>query len=147
MKNGLLILLVSLLCSGYSTAEEVKWYDWNEAQTLAEAQNKPIMVFVYASWCHICQRMDTKVFTDAKVASFLNNNYIPVKLDAEFSGELLKEGNTYTAMKLLAEITDDQFRGIPAYVFIPKKSNKKSTLVAGLKDPQEMSKLLKKYKK
>ena len=146
MKNGVLILLVSLLCSGYSTAEEVKWYDWNEAQMLAEELNKPIMVFVHASWCHICQRMDTKVFTDAEVASFLNNKYIPVKLDAEFSGELLKDGNPYTTMKLLAEITGNQFRGIPAYIFIPKKSKKKNTLVAGLKDPKEMRKLLKKYK-
>ena len=69
-----------------------------------------------------------------------------IKLDAEFTGELQKEGNTYAPMELLAELTDNQFRGIPAYVFVPNKSNKKSKLAAGLKDPQEMKALLIKFK-
>ena len=146
MKRVALILLVSLLCSSLCLAEEVKWYDWNEAQVLAEAQNKPIMVFVYASWCHLCKRMDTKVFTNEEVASMLNENFIPVKLDAEFTGELQRDGSSFTSMELLAELTDSQFRGIPAYVFVPKKSRKKCKLDAGLKDPQEMKALLKKYK-
>jgi uncharacterized protein YyaL (SSP411 family) len=60
MKRIALILLVSLLCSNLSLAEEVKWYGWNEAQVLAEAQDKPIMIFVNASWCHLCKRMDTR---------------------------------------------------------------------------------------
>jgi thioredoxin-related protein len=146
MKRVVLILLVSLLCSSLSLAEELKWYGWNEAQVLAEEQDKPLMVFVYASWCHLCKRMDTKVFTNEEVASMLNENFIPVKLDAEFTGELQRDGNTYTSMELLAELTDNQFRGIPAYVFVPEKSGKKCKLDAGLKDPQEMKALLKKYK-
>ena len=146
MKRVALILLVSILCSSLSLAEEVKWYGWNEAQVLAEAQDKPIMVFVYASWCHLCKRMDTKVFTNEEVAAMLNEKYIPVKLDAEYTGELHWDGNTYSGMELLAELTDSQFRGIPAYVFVPKKSRKRCKLDAGLKDPQEMKALLKKYK-
>jgi len=146
MKRVALILLVSLLCSSFICAEDVKWYSWNEAQALAEAYNKPMMVFVYASWCHICKRMETKVFTNEEVAVLLNENFIPVKLDAEFTGELQMEGTTYKPIELLADLTDNQFRGIPAYVFIPRKSNKKSKLVAGLKDPQEMKALLKKFK-
>jgi thiol:disulfide interchange protein len=146
MKRVALILSVSLLFASFSNAEDVKWYSWNEAQALAEAQNKPVMVFVYASWCHLCKRMDTKVFTNEEVAVMLNEHFIPVKLDAEFTGELQKEGIAYSPMELLAELTDNQFRGIPAYVFIPKKSNKKSKLAAGLKDPKEMRALLKKFK-
>jgi len=146
MKKVALILLVSLLCSSFSQAEEVKWYSWNEAQELAKAQNKPMMVFVYASWCHLCKRMDTKVFTDEEVAAMLNENFIPVKFDAEFAGELQRDGNTYSSMELLAELTDSQFRGIPAYVFVPKRSGKKIKLDAGLKDSQEMKALLKKHK-
>ena len=146
MKRVALILIVSLLCSSLCLAEELRWYDWNEAQVLAKAQNKPMMVFVYASWCHLCKRMDTKVFTNEEVAAMLNENFIPVKLDAEFSGELERDGKTYTSMELLAELTDNQFRGIPAYVFIPEKSGKRSKLDAGLKDPKEMKALLKKYK-
>jgi len=146
MRRLVLMVLVTLACSSYSQAEEVRWYDWNEGQILAEAQNKPMMVFIHASWCHVCQRMDTRVFTDADVATSLNKNFIPVRLDAEFDGELVMGGKTFTISELLGEITGNQFRGIPAYVFIPDKSSKKNTLIAGLKDPREMSALLKKFK-
>ena len=142
MKRYIWILLIPLLCSSFSSAEEVKWLEWNEAQELSEAQDKPIMVFVYASWCHICNRMDTKVFTDEEVAALLNENYIPVKFDAEFEGELKMDGHSYTSMELLAELTDNQFRGIPSYLFISNTPGTKIRLEAGLKDPAEMRALL-----
>ena len=145
MKRIIWILLVPLLCSSFSTNEEVKWVEWNEAQELTEALDKPIMVFVYASWCHLCKRMDTKVFTNEEIAALLNENYIPVKFDAEFGGELEKDGNTYTGMELLAELTDNQFRGIPAYLFISRTSGEKARLEVGLKDPREMKTLLEEF--
>jgi thiol:disulfide interchange protein len=142
MKKMAFIFLVSLVCSSFSKAEEVRWYSWNEAHALSKTLDKPMMVFVYAKWCHLCQRMDTKVFTDKKVVALLNRKYIPVKLDAESPGALEKDGTTYTSMELLAELTDNQFRGIPAYLFIPEKTGEKCKLDAGLKDPKEMLALL-----
>lgn len=145
MKRFTWILLLSLLCISFSSAEEVKWHEWNEAQALAEASDKPIMVFVYAKWCHLCKRMDTKVFTNEEVAAMLNEKFIPVKLDAEFSGELKKNGNIFTSFELLAELTENQFRGIPAYVFISETAGGRAGLEGGLKDPEEMKALLEKY--
>lgn len=143
MKRYFWILPALLLCISFSNAEEVKWYDWNEAQALAETQDKPLMVFVYASWCHLCKRMDTRVFTNDSIAAILNENFIPVKLDAEYKGELKMNGNTFTSMELLAVLTGNQFRGIPAYLIISTAPGKKARLEAGLKDPQEMMALLK----
>jgi thiol:disulfide interchange protein len=145
MKRISWILLVSLLCISFNNADEVKWYGWDEAQALAEASDKPIMVFVYATWCHLSKRMDTKVFTNEEVAAMLNENFIPVKLDVEFTGELKKDGNTFTIEELLAELTDNQLRGIPSYLFISKTSGKKVRLEGGLKDPEEMKALLKEF--
>lgn len=147
MKRYIWILLLPLLCSSYSKPKEVKWVEWNEARELSEKLDKPIMVFVYASWCHICKRMDTKVFTDEEVAVFLNEHYIPVRLDAEFEGELIKDGNIYTSLELLAELTDDRFRGIPSFLFISQTSGEKARLEGGLKDPVEMKALLEEFEK
>jgi uncharacterized protein YyaL (SSP411 family) len=145
MKRITWILVVSLLCSAFNAAEEVKWYEWNEAQELSETLDKPMMVFVYAQWCHMCKRMDTKVFTDEDVVALLNEHFIPVKFDAEFKGELKKDGKTYTSLELLAELTANQLRGIPSYLFISKTPDKKVRLEGGLKDPQEMKALLEEY--
>jgi len=143
MKKYIWILPALLLCSGFSQAQEVKWHTWNEAQVLAETQDKPMMIFVYASWCHLCKRMDTRVFTNDSISILLNEHFIPVKLDAEYKEELKMNGKSYSSMELLAELTDNQFRGIPAYLIISKTPGQKTRLEAGLKDPQEMIALLK----
>jgi thiol:disulfide interchange protein len=145
MKRITWILMISLLCISFGKAEEVTWYDWNEAQQLTEYQQKPIMVFVYASWCHLCKRMDSKVFTDEEVAAMLNEHFIPVKLDAESKGDFQKDGDSFTGMELLAELTENNFRGIPAYLFITGETGVEVRLEAGLKDPQEMKALLQEY--
>ena len=49
----------------------------------AEAENKLVFVDVYTTWCLPCRLMDEEVFTDQKVANFLNDNFINYKVDAE----------------------------------------------------------------
>ena len=145
MKRILWLLPVLLLCSSFDEPEKVAWHEWNEAQALAEKQDKPMMVFVYAKWCHLCKRMDTKVFTNDEVADLLNENFIPVKLDAEFKGELKINGDSYTSMELLAQLTENRFRGIPAYLFISQSTDREARLEGGLKDPEEMKALLNEF--
>lgn len=43
----------------------------NQALTLAEAQNKPVMLDFYADWCVSCKEMENFTFTDAGVQQLL----------------------------------------------------------------------------
>ncbi|HEY8501432.1 MAG TPA: thioredoxin domain-containing protein, partial [Solirubrobacterales bacterium] len=62
----------------------VDWYPWgNEAFARARQENKPIFLSVGYSTCHWCHVMEEESFEDPEVAAYLNEHYVPVKVDRE----------------------------------------------------------------
>ena len=62
----------------------VAWYPWGkEALAKARNDNKPILLSIGYSTCHWCHVMRDETFEDEKVASFINRNFIPIKVDRE----------------------------------------------------------------
>jgi thiol-disulfide isomerase/thioredoxin len=47
--------------------DAIRWHSWDDGVRLARAQNKPMMVVVYADWCPKCRAL-TPVFASAEVA-------------------------------------------------------------------------------
>ena len=60
----------------------VNWREWND-ETFAGAQrsDKPILLDIGAVWCHWCHRMDADTYSHPQVAAFINENFIPIKVD------------------------------------------------------------------
>jgi thioredoxin-related protein len=56
---------------------------WNQALELAKKANKPIFLDAYTDWCGWCKVMDKETFSDAKVAAFMNANFVNVKMEME----------------------------------------------------------------
>jgi len=57
----------------------------------AAANQKPIFVDVYADWCLPCKQMDKHVFTNDKLARYLNDNFINYKMDSDGNqGDMIK---------------------------------------------------------
>ena len=62
----------------------VDWRPWGpEALAEAEAGDKPILLSVGYSACHWCHVMERESFEDADTAAYMNENFIPVKVDRE----------------------------------------------------------------
>ncbi len=62
----------------------VDWYAWgDEAFSRAQAEDKPIFLSVGYSTCHWCHVMAHESFEDEQIAAFLNEHFIPVKVDRE----------------------------------------------------------------
>ncbi len=62
----------------------VDWYAWgDEAFSRAQAEDKPIFLSVGYSTCHWCHVMEHESFEDEGIAAFLNEHFIPVKVDRE----------------------------------------------------------------
>ncbi len=59
---------------------------WEMLLKEAKKQDKLIFVDAYTTWCGPCKMMTAKVFPDAKVGDYFNENFINAKIDME-SGE------------------------------------------------------------
>ena len=63
-------------------AHEIHWREWGEdAFREAEATGKPVLLSLSAVWCHWCHVMDETTYSDEGVIAFLNEHFIPVRVD------------------------------------------------------------------
>jgi uncharacterized protein YyaL (SSP411 family) len=62
----------------------VDWYPWGEeAFQKAKKENKPIFLSIGYSTCHWCHVMARESFEDEDMAEFINQVFVPVKVDRE----------------------------------------------------------------
>jgi uncharacterized protein YyaL (SSP411 family) len=62
----------------------VDWYPWGpEALQKAKALDRPIFLSIGYSTCHWCHVMEHESFENAEIAAFLNEHFVPVKVDRE----------------------------------------------------------------
>ena len=62
----------------------VDWWPWSDEALLAAAQeNKPIFLSIGYSSCHWCTVMEGEAFSDEAIATYLNANFLPIKVDRE----------------------------------------------------------------
>ena len=62
----------------------VNWFSWGEeAFERARATNRPILLSVGYSTCHWCHVMERESFEDEEIAQYINEYFIPIKVDRE----------------------------------------------------------------
>jgi uncharacterized protein len=62
----------------------VDWYPWDEeARERAAALDRPILLSIGYSSCHWCHVMERESFEDPETAQFMNEHFVPVKVDRE----------------------------------------------------------------
>jgi uncharacterized protein len=62
----------------------INWWYWcDRALELAKQTNKPIFLSIGYSSCHWCTVMEGEAFSDPNTAAYLNDNFIPIKVDRE----------------------------------------------------------------
>src|SRR5215210_5341380 len=67
----------------------VDWYPWGEeALSAAKRENKPILVSIGYAACHWCHVMERESFENEELARYLNDRFIPIKVDREERPEI-----------------------------------------------------------
>lgn len=62
----------------------VDWYPWGTAAfEKAVSEDKPVFLSIGYSTCHWCHVMAHESFEDTQVASLLNRDFVPIKVDRE----------------------------------------------------------------
>jgi len=147
MKKVLLISLITVFLWSFKEPEDLKWYSLTEGLELAHSENKPILLFIYVTWCDKCQRMEKKVFNNKEVLPLITENFIPVKLNAEIDTAYFHNDKTLDRKYFLKEVSSGKFQiGVPTTVFYRVKDNDR-VIMDGLQDPEELTANIKKFLK
>ena len=109
VKTSILCVFLLLLAGGVLGQKKsgISFFKGNlaEAQAKAAEEDKLIFVDTYADWCGPCKMMARDVFPDPKVASYFNEHFVSVKIDAD-------------ERENLPWLMDKQIRSIPDLIFM-----------------------------
>ena len=62
----------------------VMWEQWSGAAfARAGEERKPVLLSISAVWCHWCHEMDRTSYADPEIAAFINDRFVPVRVDAD----------------------------------------------------------------
>ncbi len=90
MKNFVILFIILFFLS--FSSKEVKPYKkgivffkgtYTEALAKAKAENKPIFLDVYATWCGPCKKLKKTTFKDEMAGDYFNKNFICIAIDGE----------------------------------------------------------------
>jgi hypothetical protein len=64
--------------------QPIHWHAWGpEAFAAARTGDRPVLLDIGAVWCHWCHVMDRESYEDPKLADFLNQHFVCVKVDRD----------------------------------------------------------------
>ena len=96
----------------------IQWQAWDEkAFSAAEAESKPVLLTLTATWCHWCHVMDQTSYSDRRVIDMVNERFVPVRVDVDQRPDISLRYNQggFPSIALL----DSQARLITGRVYTP----------------------------
>ncbi|OUR94783.1 thioredoxin family protein [Flavobacteriales bacterium 34_180_T64] len=156
MKKIGYIVLLALLTSVSSMAQEINWVTFEEALELQKKNPKKIMMDVYTNWCGPCKMLDKNTFHNPDVVKFVNANYYAVKFNAEGNDVVKYMATTYSNPNYNPDLANRRngvheltralkVSAYPTIVFFDEEANIISP-VRGYQKPQQIELYLKLFK-
>lgn len=66
-----------------AASQEIQWHSYNAGMARGKFEKKKVFIHFYADWCAACKAMENSTFKDPVVIASLNENFIPIKVDAD----------------------------------------------------------------
>lgn len=133
-----------IIISSFVFSQQINWLSLDEATQASKVNpSKPILVNLYTSWCGYCKKLDKETFVDSTVTEYINQNYIPVKFNAEDKNMVNFLGINYMFVNVvranfLAYVLTHGRLSYPATVVLDNKGVTQK-VVLGYRSPKEFS--------
>jgi thioredoxin-related protein len=72
----------------YTYMAGLDWHsNFEDGQKVAVEQDKPMLVYFWATWCEYCEKMQTEVYPDPRINEILKNDFVLVAVDIDINKE------------------------------------------------------------
>lgn len=140
----------TIIYSDYKESSVIQWLSFQDAVEKANTTPKKIIVDIYTQWCVKCKQLDKLAFTNPVIVKYVNENFYPVKLDAEMKENINFKNNQYIFDTTVTDRGVHQMaiyltRGkltYPSLVFLDENMSNPQP-VAGVQNPANIDRLLK----
>ncbi len=123
--------------------EKIEWITFEEAIELSKKKPKKVFIDLYTDWCGWCKRMDAVTFQNSVVASYMQENFYMVKLNAEQKDPITFKGHEFKfvasgrrGVHELAYVILDGKLSYPSVAFMDEKMNMIQA-IPGFRKPEE----------
>lgn len=72
---------------------QIDWMAYEEGVARGKENQKKVFLNFYADWCKYCKVMDQKTFTDESVVAYLNENFIPIRVNSDKQKKVARDYN------------------------------------------------------
>ena len=87
IKSFIIILSIVLVipmqaAAGSRNEAKINWSSYADAQRNG-SNGRKYFIYFYSDHCGYCKRLESKTFTDATIADYINDNYTPVRVNID----------------------------------------------------------------
>lgn len=108
-----------ILLSFLLSAQSIQWLNLEEAEVEMKANpDKMLFIDFYTNWCSWCKTMDRTTFQEPEVINYINENFIPIKFNAEKRDNVNFFGKSYKYVK-----PQQGNRGVNSFAFFSLRGN------------------------
>lgn len=86
-------LLMWLPPLAFCEKSEIKWYSYKDGMEKIKKENKKGILHFYTNWCTFCKLMNANTFSEPKIIAYLNENFVPIRVNAEEQQDIAKSYN------------------------------------------------------
>lgn len=109
---------------------------WQQVLQKAKAENKYILLDIYATWCVPCKAMDQNVYPKKEVGDYFNEKFISVRVQNDVTNE--DGANVKSWYKEAARMTKEyDIRVLPSFVFL-NSAGEVLNKSGGYRKPEEL---------
>jgi thioredoxin-related protein len=76
----------------YSYLGGITWHrSLDKGFEIAHQENKPILVYFWATWCHVCERFENEALPDQRIKKMLTEDFVLVAIDLDQQKDIVNE--------------------------------------------------------
>jgi thioredoxin-related protein len=83
-----LLLLCATASADSRPPAAIEWLSFDTAQQQDNPIQKKYFIYFFSQQCGYCRMLEEKTFTNNRVISYLNENFVPVRVDTEKEARL-----------------------------------------------------------